>query len=276
MNKATMILGKGGVGKTFLATHLARAFDALGVPTLLVGADAKPDARRALTPEARPSLMEALEQRGFDYARVAPADVLAPVTERLDVLELGPSPLLVGYYGAVLEEAFHWFRAHDLTGRYHHVLFDVTDERFDETLSPLFRRVHAAVAVSDGSAESLFVVNRLLRAAQIGAYELGYPLVLLGVVQSLSRDPQAFQRYVERTRVFPLLTVPDSGELAHLRAHHRTLFDLKRPPAGLQEVQHGLIKLAEMLRGEPMNLYPVMALPDEEVWPLATSVARPG
>jgi nitrogenase subunit NifH len=273
--KTTAILGKGGAGKTLVAAHLAMAFNYLGVKTLLIGCDQKQDTVRAVTHEERGSLMEALETKAFEYGQVRSADVIVPVTEYLDVLELGPSPVLVGNYAAVLDEAFHWFRRHDLLEPYAQVLFDVTDERWDAVLAPLFRRVHHAVAVTRENTESLFVINRLVRAIQIGAVEMHHPLTLVGLINNGSRDPLAFERYLEHTRLFPLLTIPDLPELASLKAFHRTLFTLKTPNPGLQRILDGFVKIAELLRRDPLNLYTVSTLPDDQIWHLAPAVSLP-
>ena len=71
MSKSTAILGKAGVGKTFLAAHLGMAFGYLGDKTLVVGCDQKRDTMRALSGEVRPSLMETLEASNFAYDQVA-------------------------------------------------------------------------------------------------------------------------------------------------------------------------------------------------------------
>ena len=273
--KTTAILGKGGAGKTLVAAHLAMAFDYLGAKTLLIGCDQKQDTVRALSGETRCSLMEALETKAFEYGHVHPEDVIVPVTDFVDVLELGPSPVLVGHYAAVLDESFHWFRRHDLLEQYAQVVFDVTDERWDAVLAPLFRRVQHAVAVTRESAESLFVINRLVRAIQIGAVEMHHPLTLVGLINNASRDPLAFERYLEHTRLFPLLTLPDLPELASLKSFHRTLFTLKSRNPGLQRIHDGFVKIAELLRGDPLNLYTVSTLPDDQIWRLAPAVSLP-
>ena len=273
--RTTAILGKGGVGKTFFCTHLAMAFDYLGVKTLVVGCDQKQDTLRSLSAEPRSSLMEWLNARNYQHDKLPPEEVLVHVSEFTDAIELGPSPLLVGDFAGVLDEAFHYFGTHDLLERYHHILFDVTEERWDSALMPLFRRVESAVGITHESPESLFVLNRLLRAAQIGGYELDCPMVLVGVVNNASRDPLAVEKYVERTRGFPLITLPALPELAGLKAFHRTLFALKSLPDHLQTVLDGFVRIADLLRGEPLNLYPVSTLDDQEVWNLAPAFSLP-
>jgi len=273
--KISAVLGKGGAGKTLVAAHLAMAFDYLGAKTLLIGCDQKQDTLRAVSGDARGSLMEGLEQSGFDYAKIAPERVVVPVTQYVDALELGPSQLLVGHYASVFDEAFHYFKMHGLLERYRQVIFDVTDERWDAALAPLFRRAHSAVAVTRETPESLFVVNRLLRAAQIGAVEFHHPMALVGLINNRSRDPVAFERYIERTHAFPLLTIPDTQELAGLRPFHRTLFALKPRVAALERLHTGFIKIAELLRGDPLNLYSVSSLEDDEIWKLAPPVRLP-
>jgi nitrogenase subunit NifH len=272
---ATAILGKGGVGKTFVAAHIAAALGYMGEKTLLVGCDQKRDTARAVTREERPALIHALERVGYAYDELALGELIAPVNAYLDVIELGPSPLLVGHYGSVLDEAFHTFDLHQLWERYRHVIFDVTDERFDANYAPLFRRVTGAIAVTSESAESLFVLNRLLRAVLIGAGEQHMRIKVLGVINNRSLDPTAFQRYTERTRAFPLLTVPERAELAALRHFHRTLLSLEREPPELKPIVDGFIRIADLLRVDPFVLYSMTPLPDEEIWKLEPALSLP-
>jgi chlorophyllide a reductase subunit X len=275
MTRTLAILGKGGVGKTFVAAHVAMSLGYMGLKTLLVGCDQKRDTLRALSGEERTPLIHALDAVGYAYDELALADLIAPASAYVDLMELGPSPLLVGHYGNVLDEAFHTFDLHQLWENYTHVVFDLGEERFDAESAPLFRRVEQAIAVTDDAVESLFVLNRLLRAALIGANEYQTRLRLLGVIHNRSQEPVAFQRYVERTRLFPLLTVPDLPELARLRRFHRTAITLEREPPHLKPVVDGFIRIADMLRVQPLVLNPVTPLPDEEIWKLAPPVSLP-
>ncbi|MCZ6532136.1 MAG: hypothetical protein O7A08_04145 [SAR324 cluster bacterium] len=269
MSRSIAILGKGGVGKTFLAAHLGMALGYLGDKTLVVGCDQKRDTIRALSAQRRPSLVENLEQAGFDYARFELAPIISQITENVDALELGPSQLLVGHTSGVLEEALHLFDQHGVFSTYQRILFDVNDERFDASHAPLLRRVETIVAVTDDTPESLFVLNRLLRALLIGSAEHNLAARLLGVVHNRAVNPQAFEHYVELSNVFPLLSIGDSGELARLRPQHRTLFALEELSPELNAALLGMLKIAELLRGDPLNLYPIMPLDDEEIWRLA-------
>ncbi len=275
MSKSTVILGKGGVGKTFVAAHVAMALGYLGEKTLVVGCDQKQDTVRALSPAAGPSLMEALESAGYDHERVDLAALTTTVSPYVDSIELGPSQLLVGQYAGVLDEANHFFRAHNVLSPYSHVVYDLSEERFDATCVALFRRAECALAVTDDTPESLFVLNRLLRAVLIGSYEFKFPLRVIGAINNRSLDPLPFDRYTERTRCFPLLRIPESADLAHLRPFHRTLFALNTLAEPFAQVLDGFIKIAELLRGEPFNLNPMVPLENEEIWKLARPVSLP-
>lgn len=270
----TAIMGKGGVGKTFVATHLAHSLAYLGVRTLLIGADQKQDTIRAVSPTKKPSLIEALETAEFEYADVPPESVITRVTPYLDVMELGPSQLLVGNYNAVYDEAFHYFQTHHLAQEYQHWVFDVGEERWDAALLPLFRRLRWVIGVTDETAESLFVVNRLMRALLIGYHEYQYPARLLGLACNRAQNPLAFERYLEKTRVFPLLTLPLAQELSALRHHHSTLFAMQKPPRHLDKLITDFVKVGELLRGEPFNLNTQLPLPDEDIWKLPPAQAR--
>ncbi|MBI4083740.1 MAG: hypothetical protein HY423_14135 [Candidatus Lambdaproteobacteria bacterium] len=272
MSRATVILGKSGVGKTFVAAHLAMAFSYLGEKTLLVGCDQKRDTARAVTAEHKPALIEALEAVGFEQSRLSPAALVVAVTPYLDAVELGASPLIVGNYADVLEASLRTFETLGMLLQYQQVIYDLGDDRFDAAAAPLFRRADHALAVSDDSPESLFVLNRLLRAALIGGYEFECSLRIVGAVNARSLNPQAFDRYVERTRCLPLLCIPEADELAGLRRASRTLFALPKPTPQQDQLIDGFIRIAELLRGRSFNLYPVTPLPDQDVWGLAPAV----
>jgi light-independent protochlorophyllide reductase subunit L len=272
MSQSIAIFGKASVGKTFAAAHLGMAMGYAGDKTLVVGCDQKRDVSRALSREVRPSLMEALETVNYNYDLLDLNEVTASAGADVDVMELGPSQLVVGHYGDVLEEAFHLFDQREIYQRYSRVIFDVNDERFDAVFAPLMRRVQGAIAVCDDTTESLFVLNRLLRAVLIGGSEFGLSLRLVGVVHNRSVNPAAFERYVERTRAFPLITINEIPELARLRTAQRTLFAADSLPPHLDRIVVGFLKIAEMMRGQPFNLVPMMPLEDEEIWQLAPGI----
>jgi hypothetical protein len=213
--------------------------------------------------------MEALEQQGYDYRAVDPGEILAPASPYVDVVELGPAPLLMSDYSAVYDQAFHYFDVHHLLDRYAQVLFDVNEERFDASQVPLLRRATAAIAVTDESLESLFVLNRLLRALLIGGYEFELPTRILGVVNNRSTDPRVFERFLERTKCYPLMTIPALGELAALRPAHRTVFADPNPPRQLDQLIDGFLKIAQVIQAEPFLLEAIMPLEDADVWTLA-------
>ncbi len=274
MTIATAILGKGGVGKTLVTAHLAMAFSYLGVRTLVVGCDQKRDTARALGVQGRPCLMEAFEQAGGDLADVAPAELIAPASAYVDVLELGPSQLLVGDYAAVYETALDLFQRNRLLAGYDQVLYDVTDERFDAPNLPLFRTLNFVVGVTDDQPESLFVLNRMLRGMLIGWDEFGLPVRVLGVVDNRSEGAGAFRRYVERTRAVPLVSLPAAVELAELRTRGETLFAQAKLARELDVLIDGFLKTVELIQGSVFNLQPVLPLSDEEIWSLGNAPQR--
>lgn len=268
------ILGKGGVGKTFLTAHLAMAFSYLGSRTLVVGCDQKRDTQRALCPRTAPSVMERLEALGYDYRALDPGEVLVPASKYVDVVELGPGPLLTADYSAIYGQAFHYLSVHHLLEGYAQVLFDVTEERFDASQIPLLRRATAAVAVTDDSAESLFVMNRLIRALLIGGHELELPVRLLGAVGNRVAQPHVIARYAERTQCPLLMNIPADSDLAAMRTRHSTVFAEKNPPRRLDVLIDGFLKIAQLIQAGPLLLDPVMPLEDMEVWTLAEAAGR--
>ncbi|MDH4120385.1 MAG: hypothetical protein OEV94_01595 [Deltaproteobacteria bacterium] len=274
MTKLVAICGKSGTGKTLVAVHTAMALSYVGIKTLLVGCDQKQDTVLSLMKERGDSLMEGLERNNFAYDKLQPEAIVRAATPYLDVLELGPSNLLTGAYGGVLDEAFHYFQTHHLTALYQVVLFDVGDDRFDSAIAPLLRKAHWVIGVTTEAPESLFVLNRMVRAVLIGGHEFHFPARMLGVINNFSENPLAFNRYVEKTQSFPLLTLPRLDDLAALKPFHTTLFSLQKPPRHLDRLVDGFVKISDLLRGDPLNLYPMMPIPDEDIWRLPPPLAR--
>jgi nitrogenase subunit NifH len=274
MTTATAVLGKGGVGKTFVAAHLAMAFGYLGIRTLLVGCDQKRDTTRALGLRGRPCLMEALERADGAPAGVDASELIAPVSRYVDVVELGPSQLLVGDYAAVYEAAFRVFELSHVLSGYDQIVYDVSDERFDAPNLPLFRTLNYVVGVTDDQAESLFVLNRMLRGMLIGWDEYGLPVKVLGVVENRSQGGDQFARYVERSRALPLVRVPASVDLSDMRLRGATLFGKAQLPRELDVLIDGFLKIVELLQGTVFNLLPVLPLSDEEIWSLSQQPPR--
>jgi nitrogenase subunit NifH len=268
MSKSTAIVGKSGTGKTFVAAHVAKALTHLGARTLLVGCDQKRDTHRAVSAEARPSLMEALELAGYDYEAVDLAQSTVSTRDGLDALELGPSQLIVGHYGAVLDDALHLFALHGIPERYDHIVWDISDDRFDSAFAPLFRWVDAAIAVTDEAVGSLFVLNRMLRAMLIGYSEYQFTARILGVIHNRSVDRRPFDKYVSQTHLFPLLSVPADAALARMHLLHATLFDLHKPSEEQVRLRSDFVKVAELLLGNPFTVNPPVPLPDEDIWRL--------
>ena len=275
MTRAIAVLGNSGVGKTFFSTHLAMALGYFGEKTLLIGCDQKRDTSRAVTGTSSLSLIEALEQVGFDYDRLDLAEVIVPVNEYVDVMEVGPSPLLVGDYAGVLEEALQVFQKFGIPASYQRMVFDVNDERFDGSHAPLYSYATAAIGLTDDRVESLFVLNRLLRAVLIGSYEMSLPMRVIGGVNNRSLNPQPFEQFAQQTKCIPLVNIPESTDLSCLRRQSKTLFALSKRTGVQEQVVDGMLRVAEMLRQEPFNLFVLSPMADEEVWELEPSQQLP-
>ncbi|MDH4247461.1 MAG: hypothetical protein OEW39_06570 [Deltaproteobacteria bacterium] len=263
------IMGKGGTGKTFIAAHLATALAQTGLRTLLVGCDQKQDARRHLTREPISCLMDELRVRNFVHDELPLEAVVVAVTDHLHVMELGASPLLAGSYANVLEEAFQTFDALDLWKTYECILFDITEERFDGSHTSVFRRVERGLVVMDESAESMFITNRLMRAALIGGHELKTRLKLIGLINNRSSHPERFLHFAETTRLFPLLTIPVLPGVSALKSRHETLFTVETRSPQAEVVRQGFVTLSNLVRGVNPSIFPLNTLFDEDVWRLA-------
>ncbi|MDH5750956.1 MAG: hypothetical protein OEZ59_00885 [Deltaproteobacteria bacterium] len=266
MTVTTAIMGRGGSGKTFIASHLAMALGSIGVKTLLVGCDQKQDLHRALTTEPVTCLMDELAACNFIHDEIPQEALAFSVSEYVDVMELGASPLLAGSYAAVLEETFLTFDVFNLWKRYDQIIFDINEERFDGSHLQIFRRVDQGLLVVTDEVESFFVANRVLRAVLIGSHEMQTRMRLLGVAGNRLFRRELFDEFVNRTRLFPLLGLPADPALHRLRRARHTFYQMERLPQELKQADLEFIRLADTIKGTVIGVLPFNPLPDEEVW----------
>ena len=266
MAQITGILGKGGIGKTFVAAHLGAALASQGFKTLLVGCDQKKDLSHGLRGRVQPSLLESLEARNYTFDDAVFGEVVLSVNEALDVLELGAPQLLVGSLDNILDVGFTMLQSSPVVEVYHHIVMDVSEERFDAASAPLFSQIEQVIPVTNDSLEALFVLNRLLRAVLIGGYELNNPARILGVVLNGCHNPVLPGAYLDLAGCLGLITCPPHPELAALRTMHTHLFSQTSLSAEMRKVRFDFMHLADRVRSGVANLMPLKPLLDEEIW----------
>ena len=270
MMHSCAIVGKSGSGRTFVATHVAAALAYMGVRTLLVGCDTKPDAARAFSSAPAPSLLQAFQEAGGPPPGGLNT-VVATITPYLDVMETGPTPLGQGNHGQLLQEVLDFLDGHDARERYQHIVFDLNEERFDSAWMPVLKAVSAVIGVTTEDPGALFVLNRMARGVLLANYEGDAPARLLGVINNRSLGTGLFRAYVERTRFFPLVEIPEHSALGALRATRQTLFSFDPEPREFKAVVDGLVQIGDAIRTGSYAMQPAGPLEDDVIWQLGAS-----
>lgn len=264
--KILSVLGKSGTGKTLAATHFASALAYFGFKTLLIGTGAKKDAARCYSSKIPFSVYEQLEKNQFSYLETSPNSFLLPVNDYLDVLEMGPSPLIVGDYGTVISESMAVVREHKLFSKYDWVVWDVTDSNHGSAFREVFRASRYLFVMTDDSIESLFEVNRIIRAFQIARFEYNDGCELTGLLPNKVRDDHFIKKFTEASGLMTFSQLPFDPVIAGLRKTHRTLFDIEQKTPAQKEYLDVFLRIIELLIRDPFALKTINPLRDDQIW----------
>jgi nitrogenase iron protein NifH len=196
-----VIYGKGGIGKSTIATNLSVVYAKKGMRVLHVGCDPKHDSAAALVPGGRVTTF--LEKHGRvtgirDLPPIKPEDMVVRGRHGIDCVEAGgPEPGFgcAGRGVALMLEAFEAFGVLE-SGRYDMAVFDVLGDIVCGGFAAPLRRGFAEKAVVLVSEElmSLYAANNL--AKSIRAYAKS-GACLAGLVVNL-RDPGSDRKAIER------------------------------------------------------------------------------
>lgn len=158
-----IIYGKGGVGKSTIASHLSVCFQRLGKSVLLVGCDPKADTSlRLLSGDSAPTIVDMvanLSSRRFD-------DNITRTASGVDVLETGGPVPGMGCGGRGVATLCQLLDDSQMElGRYDVIIFDVLGDLVcGGFISPLrFGSANSVYIVSSEEAASLFAANNIAR-----------------------------------------------------------------------------------------------------------------
>jgi nitrogenase iron protein NifH len=71
------VYGKGGIGKSTVASHLSYTFAERGLKVLQVGCSPKNDSTYLLLPDFPPTILDTLRKNDFEYEEIEPEDIIA-------------------------------------------------------------------------------------------------------------------------------------------------------------------------------------------------------
>ena len=190
-----VIFGKGGIGKSTLATNLSAAMALSGRRLLHVGCDPKHDSTVALL-EGRmiPAVVDSID----DLEGIGPEDVVTPSPLGIDCVEAGGPSAGVGCGGRGISRMFEIFKAAGLldTGRYDVVVYDVLgDVVCGGFAAPLRKGIgEKVVIVASEELMALYAANNIAKAV---VHYASNGIALAGIVFNL-KDNAVDRSMLER------------------------------------------------------------------------------
>ena len=184
------IYGKGGIGKSVVATHLSAELARRGMKVLHVGCDPKADSSCRLT--GRHVVRTVLAQMSNELDDIEAAQLITPGRNRIDCIEAGGPEPGAGCGGRGVARAIELIGELQLleTGRYNAAVFDVLGDVVCGGFAAPLRKGFARKVLIVVSEESmaLFAANNIARAVVANSAN---GAVLAGLVANVrSGDPQ--------------------------------------------------------------------------------------
>jgi len=189
------LYGKGGIGKSTVASHLSHTFAERGMKVLQVGCSPKNDSTYLLLPDFPPTILDILRQRDFQYDDIEPADIIveSPLTfpngGKIYCAESGGPEPGVGCGGKGVVEAIETLTRLDIfkTLAIDVVLYDILGVVVCGGFSLPIRQGFAqeTYVVTSGEFEALYQVTNVAKA--IKRFETRSGSKLGGIIVNLRR-----------------------------------------------------------------------------------------
>jgi len=223
-----VLYGKGGVGKSTVATHLGVAFAERGLRVLHVGCDPKLDSSLRLTDrEDVPTLLDFIEDGSLDSRK--PKDLIVKGKRGIDTIEAGGPDPGVGCAGRAVATLVDFLDLHDIDAWPYDVrIFDVLGDLVcGGFVSPIrYAMGNRVVIVASGELMSLYAANRI---ASVVLHHVDEGVHLAGIVFNLKSEDEhvrdALERFAAKIRARVLGFVPWSPVVREAERVNKTAFE---------------------------------------------------
>lgn len=226
------IYGKGGIGKSTVASHLSVALARRGERVLQIGCDPKHDSTFTLTGFLIPTIIDTLQRKDYHYEEIWPEDVIYQGFSGVDCVEAGGPPAGAGCGGYVVGETVKLLKELNAFYEYTILLFDVIGDVVCGGFAAPLNYSDYCLIITDQATDSFFAANRILRSVREKARN--HPLRLFGVVANRIGRPeelctksallQQFQKYTPFSIVQRL---PNLTWFPKLRTAGKTVFEAR-------------------------------------------------
>lgn len=218
------VYGKGGVGKSTIATHISVALAKRGKKVLQIGCDPKHDSTFTLTGFLIPTIIDTLKEKDYHYEDVWPEDVIYQGYGGVDCVEAGGPPAGAGCGGYVVGETVKLLKELDAFDAYDVILFDVLGDVVCGGFAAPLNYSDYCIIITDNGFDALFAANRIV--ASVKEKSRSHPLRLAGLIGNRCNKRDLIDKYVSACCIPVLEVLPLVEEIRLSRVKACSLFSM--------------------------------------------------
>ena len=218
------VYGKGGIGKSTIATHISVALAKRGKKVLQIGCDPKHDSTFTLTGFLIPTIIDTLKEKDYHYEDVWPEDVIYQGYGGVDCVEAGGPPAGAGCGGYVVGETVKLLKELDAFDNYDIILFDVLGDVVCGGFAAPLNYADYCLIITDNGFDALFAANRIVTSVQEKAKS--HPLRLAGLIGNRTLKRDLIDKYVSAVGIPVLEVLPLVEEIRVSRVKACSLFSM--------------------------------------------------
>lgn len=229
------LYGKGGIGKSTVASHLSYTFAARGMKVLQVGCSPKNDSTYLLLPDFPPTILDVLRKNDFQYDDIEPNDIIAespldfPNSGKIYCAESGGPEPGVGCGGKGVVEAIETIIRLEIFKKLgiDVVIYDILGDVVCGGFSLPIRQGYAqeTYVVTSGEFEALYQVTNVSKA--IKRFEVRAGSKLGGLIVNIRRvknEHEMVQDFARKLGTQIIGTIPYSQTIKECGGQGETVF----------------------------------------------------
>ena len=218
------VYGKGGIGKSTIATHISVALAKRGKKVLQIGCDPKHDSTFTLTGFLIPTIIDTLKEKDYHYEDVWPEDIIYQGYGGVDCVEAGGPPAGAGCGGYVVGETVKLLKELDAFDNYDVILFDVLGDVVCGGFAAPLNYADYCIIITDNGFDALFAANRIV--ASVKEKAKSHPLRLAGLIGNRTLKRDLIDKYVSACALPVLELIPLVEEIRLSRVKACSLFSM--------------------------------------------------
>ncbi|RLB58596.1 MAG: hypothetical protein DRI34_04380 [Deltaproteobacteria bacterium] len=247
MTRMIAFYGKGGIGKSTVASNLGVLFASRGNKVLLFGCDPKSDSCHSLVPGLVTTVMEKWQELGEADLRLT--HCLMNGRQGVDCLEVGGPVPGTGCGGRGITKAFELVGQPDaLEERYDVVLFDVLGDVVCGGFSAPLRAGYAreVYIVTSGEPRSLYAANNICQAVVKNAVNGARLGGLVANLRGGEKELPRIERFAHLVGVSVVHAIPRDEAVVEAEIARRPVVEWKKSSAAARAIEELSRRLEEV------------------------------